>query len=633
MNALRKSILVAVLTVVFLGKFTGQAPADEPAGNLYKKALRSVALIMTNTGSGTGWLVDEEHRLLVTNYHVVGDNLNVTVVFPVMKDGVVIADSQYYFRHAPRQRGRVIDFSENNDLAVVQLESWPEGGLALPLAAASAGPGDTVHSIGNPGASDACWVYTNGAVRAVYQKKLSFHIRNRKLRLNTRVVETQSPTNPGDSGGPLLNNDGEVVGVTQGVSNKDRLVSWFVDVNVVRTFVEQCLCQLEPAAAADFIHRAERYFLRGLYDHAIADLNRALKLDPESAPAHSWRGASYLLKNNLDNAMADIDRAIELDPSNARAWLRRGSIFSKKRDFGQAIAEYSRALDLEPNFAQACYLRGRVCLAEKNLDAAISDFNTAIRLNPDYSEAYCDRATALQMQKRYQEAIVDFTRALDGTQDVATVLTDRGCCAYALKRWNEAFTDWNDAVACNPKCIWAWSNMVVLLRQNREFDRALQICNKAIAANSGTAHAYFIRGEVLEAVGNYSAASQDYERAIDLDRNFENKTKRYESQFIRVVNKTGATIRVYVLYECHTTEGWLWYPDTDLDQPLAFTLLGGDDVSLLHDNWKIKARRMRIWAETTDGSFIWDQGRDRDVLLVDGSYRALQEGTFTYTFN
>ena len=55
--------------------------------------------------------------------------------------------------------------------------------------------------MGNPGASDAYWVYTSGAISQVYQKTIRYNTQT----VQARVLETQSPINPGDSGGPVVN--------------------------------------------------------------------------------------------------------------------------------------------------------------------------------------------------------------------------------------------------------------------------------------------------------------------------------------------------------------------------------------------------------------------------------------------
>jgi hypothetical protein len=69
----------------------------------------------------------------------------------------------------------------------------------------------------------------------VYRKKWKARLdRNTVLTFEAKVIETDSPTNPGDSGGPLLNDKGELVGVTQGGATNAQLVSTFVDVSEVK---------------------------------------------------------------------------------------------------------------------------------------------------------------------------------------------------------------------------------------------------------------------------------------------------------------------------------------------------------------------------------------------------------------
>src|SRR5262249_55530047 len=137
--------------------------------------------------------------------------------------------------------GKVIHRSKDKDLALVQLQKLPADAKALKLAKDGVGPGDDVHSLGNPGVSGALWVYTPGNVRAVYQKKFTSTGRDGgdPLSVDAKVVETTSPVNPGDSGGPVVNSRGELVAVTQGgiFDPNARAISIFIDVSEVRTIL------------------------------------------------------------------------------------------------------------------------------------------------------------------------------------------------------------------------------------------------------------------------------------------------------------------------------------------------------------------------------------------------------------
>ena len=215
--------------------------ADEDGIKVYKKAVPSVVWIHAKhangsvTGSGT--IIDAERKLALTNYHVVEDAAKVTLYFPAIRDGEPIAEKQYYNdrAHSLAISARVIARDKKADLAIVQLESLPAGKLAVPLAAASAEPGEAVHSIGNAGKSGALWGYVPGKVRQVYHKEWKAELDDGKTHtFKAKIVETDSATNHGDSGGPLLNDKGELVGVTEGGALNASLLSTFVDVSEVK---------------------------------------------------------------------------------------------------------------------------------------------------------------------------------------------------------------------------------------------------------------------------------------------------------------------------------------------------------------------------------------------------------------
>jgi hypothetical protein len=124
----------------------------------------------------------------------------------------------------------------------------------MPLAAQSAGPGDTVHSVGNSGVlAGKLWRYTAGKVRSVYQAE----ILTGAGRLIARVIETQSPINGGDSGGPLVNDRGELVGVVNSRQKEASLVSFSIDVSEVRAFLAEVRGPTKPDFMAGHQPRAK----------------------------------------------------------------------------------------------------------------------------------------------------------------------------------------------------------------------------------------------------------------------------------------------------------------------------------------------------------------------------------------
>ncbi|HET6575489.1 MAG TPA: trypsin-like peptidase domain-containing protein [Fimbriiglobus sp.] len=231
------------LITLTLAALAAPAAAQEPTGGakVYREAVPSVVWVHSardrGLATGSGSLIDRGRQLVLTNYHVVEDNPRVKVFFPQFRDGRPVSEKSYYRDRADRFaiRGRVVAVDKKADLAVIQLDRVPRGVKAIPIAATSPGPGETVHAIGNTGKSGALWGYVQGTVRQVYRKKWKARLDpNRVLTFEAKVIETDSPTNPGDSGGPLLNDKGELVGVTQGGATDAQLVSTFVDVSEVK---------------------------------------------------------------------------------------------------------------------------------------------------------------------------------------------------------------------------------------------------------------------------------------------------------------------------------------------------------------------------------------------------------------
>ncbi|MDB5313882.1 MAG: hhoA 2 [Gemmataceae bacterium] len=222
-------------------------PTTDTGIAAYRQVLKSTVWVHSERGpgklaTGSGSLIDKGRRLILTNYHVVGNVKTATVFFPAFDGKKVIPERRYYLDRSSRLGipGDVVEVDRAADLALIRLDRVPDGALEILPAAESPDPGQTVHSLGNPGRSGALWVYTPGKVRQVYTKAWKAKLDDKTIHtFEARVVETDSPTNPGDSGGPLANDKGELVGVTEGGATDAQLLSLFVDISEVKKLLRR----------------------------------------------------------------------------------------------------------------------------------------------------------------------------------------------------------------------------------------------------------------------------------------------------------------------------------------------------------------------------------------------------------
>lgn len=233
-----RASFLALSAITLLAAAPNSASAD---GNNYLKTLPSTAWIITSdaddqTSTGTGVYVDSDKRLVLTNAHVVGDSRSAVVFFPDVKDGLPEVKRKHYLDRVVKlaQPGKVVAVDRKRDLALIQLPKTPAAAKVIELAESSTTPGSSVDLIGNPGSSDVLWAYTSGTVRSVYDKKFKSNHGEHHF----KAVEAQSPIKPGDSGGPVVNEEGKLVAIAQSFSERSELVSFCVDVTEIRTFLD-----------------------------------------------------------------------------------------------------------------------------------------------------------------------------------------------------------------------------------------------------------------------------------------------------------------------------------------------------------------------------------------------------------
>jgi tetratricopeptide (TPR) repeat protein len=124
------------------------------------------------------------------------------------------------------------------------------------------------------------------------------------------------------------------------------------------------------------------------------------------------RGIEKGKKGDLKGAMADFDKAIKLDPKDAVAYYNRAYAKRLKKDFNGALADYNRTIELDPANADAFYNRGNVkAMNLKDIDGAIADFDRTIELNPEHSHAYYNRAIAKKLKGDKAGSDADYKRA------------------------------------------------------------------------------------------------------------------------------------------------------------------------------------------------------------------------------
>jgi S1-C subfamily serine protease len=221
-----------------LAPAVAQAASEPMPRALYARTVRSAALIIGSEYWGSGFLVDRERRLVITNWHVVRKGDTVDVVFPAYEDGELITDSNYYVKNsrALAYLGKVLCRRPHHDLALIQLQKVPAGVTALKLAAHGPRVGDHLYRLGTAAAQGPAWKAIPGKVREFLTEVHGSMPDKTVNPVKGRIIETDCGGRYGDSGSAVVNAQGELVGVHFAGS---RSTSDAISVQEVRASLEE----------------------------------------------------------------------------------------------------------------------------------------------------------------------------------------------------------------------------------------------------------------------------------------------------------------------------------------------------------------------------------------------------------
>lgn len=195
--------------------------------DLFEQVRESVVvvqgLIPQNQGfsgvQGSGFVYNYYGNMVIlTNNHVIEDTESITVTFP----------------NGASYTGAILGSNPSNDFAVLSTEAPQE--IYHPLEVVSSSSikvGHSVIVVGTPYGLEGS--LSNGIISA-----LSRTISIDEITL-TNIIQTTTPLNPGNSGGPLMNLSGEVIGVTTAIAEESQGIGFAIPSDTFLSDIEQIL--------------------------------------------------------------------------------------------------------------------------------------------------------------------------------------------------------------------------------------------------------------------------------------------------------------------------------------------------------------------------------------------------------
>ena len=256
-----------------------------------------------------------------------------------------------------------------------------------------------------------------------------------------------NPTTPGSSGGPVLNNRGELIGINHGgyIYSQESKISVGINIGV----------PIEYAIGKDLSQ-----------DYEINYLEKSLNI-----------GLQKIKEGNFNEALTYFDYAVDQNLKEYTAYFYRAYTKERLNDYSGAISDYEIVINLNPTFSNSYNNIGLIKRIQGDNKAALSNYNLGLGYNPNNSLIYANR----------------------------------GFLKFELEDYEGALIDYNKSLKINPKFskVYALRGILFLIDVFRDYQKALDDLNIAIDLNPNDKEFYKIRSSIREKLGDKKGSDED----------------------------------------------------------------------------------------------------------------------------
>lgn len=470
------SIFTALMLLLFICFPWATCSGEEKLPSMIKRLEPSIVVLLTynregkSLGQGSGFFLTPEGDV-ITNYHVLKGASRAEVrmsdgsVYPVIR---VVAEDE---------EGDLIRVSTNISKNLVQ---------PLPIHVSFPEVGERIIVMGTPLGLEK--TVSDGIVSAV-----------RDIPEFGKIIQVTAPISPGSSGSPVVNMNGQVIGV----------VSFF----------------LAPGQNLNFAIPGDRIAKLTPADQKTLSEREEVRAEERVAVAEKFysMGRGFLLAEDYERALPFFAEAVRRNPDFSEAFFQIGYCLAKLGRYSDALGPYLESIRIKPNDFDA---HNNLCVAYGMVgryDEAMKACGVAIRIKEDLSEAYNNLGWIYHRVGRYAEAIEFCKQAIRLKPDLAMAHFNLGNNYLALKKFEEAIDSLKQAIRIRFDYAEGHMNLGAAFNQRGRYEEAIESYRQAVQIKPDLAEAHLNLGMTYLRVGNRGAALEEYKILRNLDKDSANR--------------------------------------------------------------------------------------------------------------
>ena len=274
--------------------------------------------------------------------------------------------------------------------------------------------------------------------------------------------------------------------------------------------------KLAPKMAGIRLNIGLVYYRQGDYADAIEPFESVLRDQPESYQARYLLGLCYFFKERYADTVTTLEPLWAHESANLNYLYVMSNAANRagRKELDERAS--ARLIEVGHDSAEFHLIIGKAHAGAGLYDQAIEEFEIAARLNPKLPLVHYFLGTEYRRKNDFERAKQEFLKDIAIAPDVAYDYDELGAVCYALDQIPEAERYYKEALRLDAGLGTSDYGLAKIYKQEGKFAEALAALRAAGAIDPNSSSVYYLRGQVLFAMGRKVEAKREFDEAARL---------------------------------------------------------------------------------------------------------------------
>lgn len=440
---------------------TNEKKIEKPITEIFTNVKQAIVLVLTfdeggnPIGQGSGFFI--EKCKILTNRHVLRNAYSVKVKS----------------HEGEFQATEISADNKNYDLVILSIPAEAEELNLPPLNYSLPEVGEKVIVIGSPFGLET--TVSDGIVSAT-----------REIKNRGKIIQITSPISPGSSGSPVLNLQGEVIGVASFQIYEGQNLNFAIPISKVN--------ELTPPESSD-----------------ISSLDSTTGM-----PSDTLKLAADLYdKKDYENALINFQSALEENPQNAAIHYYIGMCY-KENNVSMAVNEFLNTIKLDPNYLDAYYMLGVAYMALKEYENASNYFQKLLEISPKDQNALFQLGVINNILDKSAPAL-EFVQKIADAEPNILIKYYIGINYAHINNYEQAELLFNEIIAIDSDFIPAYLGLGYLYLSQGKWDMGIDQLSSNSYLDSSNEEVHYILGLLYLGKGDFTSALDELNKLREIN--------------------------------------------------------------------------------------------------------------------